>query len=173
MKIVVGSTNLAKVNAVKEVFKDAEIESIAVPSGVSDQPFSDDETIHGAVNRARNAISRQDADLAIGLEGGVAESPYGLLLTSWGALIKKDDPQNPIIAGGARILLPYEIRKRLYNGEELGPIMDEFSRKKDVRSHEGAIGIFTNGRINRTAMFVHIVQILRGQFEYREDKLKN
>lgn len=173
MKIVVGSTNLAKVKAVKEVFKCDEVVGISVSSGVRDQPFSDEETIRGAVNRARNALKRLDADLAIGLEGGVAETPFGLMLTSWGSLIETGDPQNPIIAGGARILLPDEIRARLHQGEELGPVMDEFSQRDHVRSREGAIGIFTNGRIDRTQMFIHILQILKGQLEYREKRLKN
>ena len=172
MKIVVGSTNPAKIEAVKNVFKEDEIVSVSVSSGVSEQPFSDEETIRGAVNRARNALKAQQADLAIGLEGGVQETSLGLMLTSWGALITKTDGQHPIIAGGARILLPDEIRVRLLNGEELGPVMDVFSKRENVRSHDGAIGIFTNGRINRISMFIHIVQILKGQLEYRKDPLK-
>lgn len=39
MKVVVGSKNKTKVGAVEKVWKDAEITSLSVPSGVSAQPF--------------------------------------------------------------------------------------------------------------------------------------
>ena len=39
-------------------------------SGVSPQPFSDEETIQGAINRARAAVKETGADIGIGLEGG-------------------------------------------------------------------------------------------------------
>jgi len=35
-------------------------------------------------------------------------------------------------------------------GEELGPVMDDFSGRRNVKHGEGAIGIFTNGLIERT-----------------------
>ncbi|MGQ0452177.1 DUF84 family protein, partial [Bacillus sp. SS-TM] len=40
MKVVVGSKNKTKVGAVEKVWKDAEITSLSVPSGVSAQPSS-------------------------------------------------------------------------------------------------------------------------------------
>ena len=48
MKVVVGSKNKTKVGAVEKVWKDAEITSLSVPSGVAAQPFSDEETMQGA-----------------------------------------------------------------------------------------------------------------------------
>lgn len=167
MKIAIGSTNPAKVQAVQRLFSgNYEIISCNVPSGVKNQPFSDEETIRGAIQRAKNALDETDADLAIGLEGGVTESPFGLLLCNWGALLKKMD-ESPIIAGGARIPLPDHIGERLRKGEELGPVMDEFFHRENIRHREGAIGIFTNGCVTRGDMFAHVVQILKGQLEYR------
>lgn len=166
MKIAIGSTNPAKVKAVEEVFKHHQIECFNVPSGVSEQPFSDEETIQGAINRAKHALEISNADLSIGLEGGVTESPRGLLLCNWGALVCKSDPEKPLIAGGARLLLPDVISNRLRQGEELGPVMDDFCQKVNIRAKEGAIGIFTNGRLNRSDMFIHIVRMLQGQLEY-------
>ncbi|WAA11750.1 DUF84 family protein [Fervidibacillus halotolerans] len=167
MKIGIGSTNLAKIEAVQRVFSENdEIISVRVPSGVSDQPFSDEETIEGAIQRAKKALETTNADLGIGLEGGVTETPYGLMLCNWGALYSKTD-HSPIIAGGARILLPDEISERLRTGEELGPIMDDYCMRENIRHHEGAIGIFTNGLITRGEMFSHVVRMLKGQFIYR------
>ncbi len=55
MKILVGSKNPVKLNAVKEAFslyfENIEIVSISVPSNVSDQPINE-ETYEGAKNRA-------------------------------------------------------------------------------------------------------------------------
>ena len=56
MKVVVGSKNKTKVGAVEKVWKDAEITSLSVPSGVAAQPFSDEETMQGAINRAKRAL---------------------------------------------------------------------------------------------------------------------
>jgi inosine/xanthosine triphosphatase len=169
MKIIIGSTNPAKVAAVKQAFpyKPAQFISLDIPSGVNEQPFSDEETIKGAVNRANGALKQGNGDIGIGLEGGVQESDHGLLVCNWGALVSTEN--GPIIAGGARFLLPETIAKRLRAGEELGPVMEDYAKKKNVRKNEGAVGIFTNGLINRAEMFAHIINLLIGQYYYRKD----
>ncbi|RDU36166.1 DUF84 family protein [Neobacillus piezotolerans] len=168
MKIIIGSENPAKVAAVKNVFGMAgmEIVAIDVPSNVSVQPFSDEETKEGAINRALGALEHGDGDIGIGLEGGVHMTKHGLLLCNWGALAVPGYP--PLIAGGARIQLPDEIAGKLLAGRELGPVMDEYTKKKNIRKNEGAIGIFTNGQINRSEMFTHVIKLLAGQYEYRK-----
>ena len=167
MRIAVGSKNPAKINAVKAAFIDGsfKIVSVDAESGVSEQPMSDEETIKGAVNRAIQAAERAEADIGIGLEGGVQQTPYGLMLCNWGALAVKG--MEPIIAGGARIPLPEEIARQLLKGAELGPVMDEYAKKQNVRKNEGAVGIFTNGQINRSEMFTHVMKLLAGQYEYQ------
>ena len=174
MNVVVGSKNPAKVEAVKTAFldrwKDAVILSVETESGVSKQPFSDEETIEGAINRANGALMREPADIGIGLEGGVVETKQGLCLCNWGALAAKGS--KPLIAGGARILLPDEIAGRLRGGEELGPVMDEYAKKQDVRKKEGAIGIFTAGLVTRDEMFAHVMLLLIGQYLFKRTSVK-
>lgn len=167
MRVAVGSKNPAKISAVKEAFKEYKYEIISVDaeSGVSEQPMSDEETIKGAVNRAIQAADRGEAEIGIGLEGGVQQTPFGLMLCNWGALTAKG--MEPIIAGGARIPLPDEIAEKLLMGAELGPVMDEYAKKQNVRKNEGAVGIFTNGQINRSEMFTHVMKLLAGQYEYQ------
>ncbi|MDF2854451.1 MAG: NTPase [Neobacillus sp.] len=169
MKIIIGSTNPAKVSAVKQAFpyQQAQFISLDIPSGVSEQPFSDEETIKGAVNRANGALKQGYGDIGIGLEGGVQESDHGLLVCNWGALVSTEN--KPIIAGGARFLLPESIADRLRAGEELGPVMEDYAKKKNVRKNEGAVGIFTNGLINRAEMFAHIINLLIGQYYYSKN----
>lgn len=171
MKIIIGSKNPAKINAVKNCFADQEAEfvSIDIPSGVNAQPFSDEETIQGAINRAVGALNQGSGSIGMGLEGGVHETSHGLILCNWGALATHN--MEPIIAGGARFLLPEEIAVRLKAGEELGPVMDNYANMKNVRKHEGAVGIFTNGMINRMEMFTHVTKLLVGQYTYRHNQL--
>lgn len=165
MKVAIGSLNPTKVGAVKQVFQGENILSISVPSDVSNQPFSDDETIRGAINRAKHALAASDADLAIGLEGGVYVSEQGLFLCNWGALSTTSG--EIFLAGGARIQLPAEFEKLLREGKELSEVMDAYTLQHDIRSKEGAIGIFTNGYVKREEMFVHVVKLLAGQYFYK------
>ncbi|MBA9026256.1 non-canonical (house-cleaning) NTP pyrophosphatase [Peribacillus huizhouensis] len=60
--------------------------SLNVAPGVQEQPFSDEETIEGTMNRARNDLTESDTQIGIGLEGGMVEIKHGLFLYNWGAL---------------------------------------------------------------------------------------
>lgn len=168
MKITIGSKNPAKVKAVQEVFEkyQPEIIPLSVPSGVSEQPLSDEETMRGALNRAWAALETGNGEISIGLEGGVQQHENGLFLCNWGVLAEEGKP--PLFAGGARIPLPEEIASKLLAGEELGPVMENYAKKENVRKQEGAVGIFTNQWVNRSEMFTHIVKLLIGQLEYRK-----
>lgn len=160
----VGSTNPAKVEAVKEVFPSAR--EMKVESGVSDQPMSDEETRTGALQRARACV-KNGAQVGIGLEGGVMESDEGLLSVNWGALV--DENGIEIVASGARYPLPPEIAEALHIGKELGDVIDVFTERKDVRKKEGAVGIFTNGQMTRRELYVHLVRLLSGQYLYAKE----
>jgi inosine/xanthosine triphosphatase len=171
MIVGIGTKNRAKIEAVQGGFaellkEEIQYESFKTESGVSEQPFSDEETIRGAINRSAAVLEMSGGDIGIGLEGGVVQTEYGLFLCNWGALSEKG--KDLIIAGGARILLPNTIARRLVEGEELGPVMDDYCQSEGIRQHEGAMGIFTNGAVNRDAMFKHTVKLLVGQWEFRK-----
>ena len=61
MKVIVGSKNPVKLNATRNVleriYSNIEVSSVDVDSEVPDQPFGLDQTIKGAINRAKNAYS--------------------------------------------------------------------------------------------------------------------
>ncbi|WP_299089222.1 DUF84 family protein [uncultured Metabacillus sp.] len=171
MKIAIGTKNPTKVNAVQAAFASylpGEFRSIDVPSHVSAQPLTDDETMTGAINRAKNALDAVEADIGVGLEGGLIKTKHGYFLCNWGALICKE--LQPIVAGGARIIVPEEIGKEVFNGTELGDVMDQYVKIHNVRHHQGAIGIFTNGIVDRTEMFTQLSQLLVGQYLYQKNK---
>ena len=80
MNIIVGSKNKAKVQAVEEILREyphlasAEVRGVEAASEVPDQPKTLEETIRGAMNRARG--SHGESDYSIGLESGLMEVPY-------------------------------------------------------------------------------------------------
>ncbi len=164
MEIVIGSSNKAKVAAVTSVFSEADIISVTVSSDVSSQPIGDEETLNGAINRAKNAQQLSGNAVAIGLEGGVMYLNNQLYLTNWGAIATLDGVV--YTASGARIALPSQFIEEIHAGRELSDIMNEYTKREDIRHHEGAIGIFSNDHISRAAMFAHIVTLLKGQMEY-------
>ncbi|WP_431027559.1 DUF84 family protein [Lysinibacillus sp. LZ02] len=168
MLIAIGTKNKAKTAAVETIaaqyFDNSVFEYVSVPSGVSEQPFSDAETRQGAINRALNTRKATNADLSFGLEGGVYEMDGMMYCCNWGAVALKDG--TVISSSGASFVLPQEIAVKLRAGEELGPVMDTFTKTKDTRHHVGAIGIFTDGLIDRQVMFEHIVTLLIGQVLY-------
>ncbi|WP_099158811.1 DUF84 family protein [Virgibacillus ndiopensis] len=164
MKITIGSKNPTKIAAVQTIFPNANVTNLDAPSHVSAQPFSDEETRQGAINRAKTCVKENPNSIGVGLEGGVMYIDEELYLCNWGALV--DHKQTIYTASGARILLPPEIQTQLAKGMELGDIMDQYAQKKEVRKKEGAIGIFTNEIVSREEMFVHVVKLLRGQWEF-------
>ncbi|MGG3800063.1 DUF84 family protein [Metabacillus fastidiosus] len=171
MKIAIGTKNPTKVNAVKEafsIFHDVTFFALDVSSGVSPQPITDEETIHGAKNRANNVLLEAVAEIGIGLEGGIVETNLGIFLCNWGALAASNE--NVIIAGGSRILLPDEVGRAVLAGRELGDVMDDYTNTHNIRQNEGAIGIFTNGLVNRTEMFTELSKLLLGQYLYQTNK---
>lgn len=159
LRVAIGSKNPAKINAVRMAFEmmgmEAEVTGINVESGVPDQPFSDEETVRGAVTRARNVLAQGDFDYGIGLEGGVTETPYGLFMCNWGAVADRDG--NVGIGGGHRVQLPSQIAKPLYQGEELGVVMDRLTGASELHKREGAIGVLTQKHIPRHLMFRDVV----------------
>ncbi len=78
MKVIVGSENKVKVRAVREAFEErfpgAVVEGKSVDSGVSEQPLSLEETIEGAINRAKRAFERtcEPASFAVRESSGLA-----------------------------------------------------------------------------------------------------
>lgn len=166
MDIVIGSQNKTKITAVRRVFSNAAIYSKDVPSDVSKQPIGDEETRRGAMNRAEYAQNSKQRSVGIGLEGGVTYVAGQLYLCNWGALQTSDG--SIFTAAGARITLPEMFKEELDKGMELSDIMNAYTKQEDIRNHEGAIGIFTNNLIDRSALFVHVVTLLKGQYMYSQ-----
>lgn len=168
MNIAIGTTNKAKIGAVeviaKQVFEHAKFIYYKAPSGVSEQPMTTEETRQGAINRAKNTLAATDSALSFGLEGGVMEIEDSMYVCNWGALVLADG--TVFTAAGAQIVLPEGIAREIRAGKELGPVMEAFMQRRDIRQQAGAVGIFTQGLVDRQVMFEHIVSLLVGQYLY-------
>ena len=156
MKIIVGSTNRIKVEAVKEaidlydIFDGAEIVCKEVQSGVADQPKSLEETIEGATNRAKNAYV--DCALSFGIESGLMKVPKtktGYMDVCACAIF---DGQEFHLGLSSCFEYPKEVTRLVF--EEGLNISQAFNKagltvKSDLGAQEGGIGILTNGRVVR------------------------
>lgn len=173
MKIAVGSTNPVKVAAVKDaladLIPDLEVQGFEVSSGVADQPFSEEETRQGTLNRAQRALnlamssglnSSSDFDLGVGLEGGVAEQVDGLYSTVWVCLVSADGRQQ--FVNSNRFILPDQIANSIRAGQEMGAVMDNFTGRTNLKHQEGMIGILTGGIITRKQAYAQMIKMAYG-----------
>jgi inosine/xanthosine triphosphatase len=155
----IGSTNPAKVAAVREALASLAPSCVVlpldVPSGVPQQPFGDTATRGGALERARRALSASGADIGFGLEGGVEIEGTRLWLLSWVAAI--DPAGQEGYASGLRMLLPPSLAAGLRAGEELGALVDGLFGVNDSKTASGAIGLLTDGVVSRTDAFADLV----------------
>lgn len=157
--VAVGSGNPVKVAAVRAVLAwaapQAAISAQAVASGVPDQPFGDDETIAGARTRAQRAREAADADIGVGLEGGVVDGPDGMRTCAWCVVVHRDGREG--VGGSLAMPLPPGVAQMIRDGEELGHAMDAFAATRGTKHGKGAVGILTAGRIDRQGAYEVLV----------------
>lgn len=165
MDVAVGSANPVKVRATERVLEstDATVAGIDVDSGVSEQPVSEAETIRGARIRAERALGAGDYDVGVGIEGGVAsvDGQRDRFLTMWAVVTDGDRVGR---GAGPRLALPVVVARRIEDGEELGPVMDDLLGTANIATREGAAGALTGGRITRESSLAHAVAGAFGPF---------
>lgn len=163
MKIIIASQNPVKINSVKLGFKnmipDGEFifEGVTVPSEVSDQPMSVQETYTGALNRIKNAkIKVPDADFYCGIEGGLEFFDNNCYAFAWIII------DNGRMTGKARtgsFLLPPKIVELINEGMELGHADDIVFGHSNSKQKQGSVGILTHDKIDRTGYYMHAVTL--------------
>jgi inosine/xanthosine triphosphatase len=156
MKIIIGSTNQIKVDAVKEILrdyphlKDAAISAVEVSSGVADQPKSLAETVRGAMNRAKGAF--KDCDFSFGLESGLMAVPNtksGFMDVCVCAIFDGNEYHLGLSSAWEA---PKKVMHHMLKG---GLDMNEaafkagLTKNLKVGSAEGLVGIMTKGRLTR------------------------
>ena len=158
-RVIVGSTNPVKIAAVAAVLRragtSARVDGISVPSGVRDQPEGDAETIRGATQRARAALDASDADLAVGIEGGVVEENGHMRTCAWAAVVSRDGRAG--VGGSLAMRLPDRVAALVRSGVELGVAMDRVTGGHDTKRGAGAVGILTAGLVDRQRAYEALV----------------
>lgn len=159
MFVAIGSTNPCKISAVQNVFfkiwPQTEFVASEVNSAVSAQPIGEKQIIQGAINRAKKALKKNQADFSVGIEGGVRKIKNSLFSTAWCAVINK---RGKISTGGGLIMpLPKLVSQEILKGKELGEVMDKITGIKNVKKKMGATGVFTKNLVPREQAYEQIV----------------
>lgn len=155
-RVAVGSTNPAKIEAVRQAFNElhpgeAEVHSLAI-DGTDDQPWGEAPTRDGALLRARRALDAQPvADWGIGLEGGMTRDDAGVLVTSWIAACHRDGRQG--LARTAGFYLPGAIAAEVRDSVELAEAWTRAQGMEDVGRGGGTVGVLTGGRVDRARLY--------------------
>lgn len=155
--IIIASKNPVKISAASEGFKimfpgeTFNFVGVNIDSGVSNQPFSDHETLEGALNRATSAkIQFPEGDFWVGIEGGVDESNGEMMAFAWVVVLSNG------MIGKARtgaFFLPRPVVHLIRQGKELGEADDIVFNRYNSKQQNGAIGILTGDIINRQSFY--------------------
>jgi inosine/xanthosine triphosphatase len=134
-----------------------EITGVSVPSGVSDQPMSEAETMEGASNRVIKSIDlHPEFDYYVGLEGGVEETASGLMAFAWMVI---SNGQRIGKARTASFFLPPQVAELVHGGMELGHADDIVFAQQNSKQQNGAVGLLTNNVITRKLLYLPAVQM--------------
>lgn len=154
MKVLIGTKNPGKIAGAEQAFlkyyKDCDIEGMPVSSDVPDEPVND-QIYQGAKNRVDNLMkyakeNNIDADYFCGIESGITN-----LLGKWVIIniaVIKD--KNGVESWGTSpgFPVPEKYVDRIIK-EDLGTVMDEIFKKKELRKGKGGIGFLTHDVISR------------------------
>lgn len=159
MIIAVGSTNKAKVAAVKEAVKGYSflakhrLFSFSTASGVSSQPLSLEETIRGSKNRAVKAFAVcESCDYSFGIESGLMEAPgtqTGFLNICACTVFDGVDSYLGLSCGFEvpPKILQYVLEQKMDLSQAC--LTSGITKNAASGSTEGLVGILTNGQIDR------------------------
>jgi inosine/xanthosine triphosphatase len=164
MQVIITSRNPVKIAATRAAFEQVfpgtefSFDSVDVPSGVSEQPASDDESRRGATNRVRNAqAAYPHAGFWVGLEGGLEWVDGEPLASAWMVVADADGR-----LGQARtptLPLPPEVKALLLQGLELGEANDRVFATQHSKQAGGAFGLLTGGRVTRQSVYTQTLEL--------------
>ena len=151
VKIVVGSKNPAKIDAVKEAFahyfKDTDVQGIEVPSKVPAQPFGED-IFRGAENRAHAVYSlvKEDDAFCVGIEAGITQQHSRWFNFNCVCILYRGKTG---FGTSPYFEIPASLLPQLRQGEELGHLFDAIAGTENIKQKGGAVGYLTKGIIDR------------------------
>jgi inosine/xanthosine triphosphatase len=170
MLIALGSTRAAKVDAVLRCaariasidarWSEAEVIARSVEISIPAMPLTDTELSRGARERAqavRGLLLKENATakLFVGLEGGFhsfeLEGRFYTFLRGWAYVT---DGAREAFGVSPSVSVPASIARRVTeSGVELSAVIDEVAGQEDVRSRQGAWGVFSRDLLTRAESF--------------------
>lgn len=163
MRVIVASTNPVKIESTRRgiaaLYGAVEVSGVAVESGVAAQPFGSEETLRGAVNRAQAARTlHPEADLAVGIEGGVEVIGDDLLAMAWIVIIDRAGTIGKARSGS--FVLPRKIAALMRDeGLELGDADDRVFGQADSKRKNGSVGLLTGDAMTRADFYAPAVTL--------------
>ncbi len=168
MKIAVGSKNPDKLAATRQAFgamwPDEQLEIIAmtVPSGVSDQPLTIDETIKGAINRAKTVKVSLRPDYAVGIEAGLAKIGERWFVDGWVAVI---DASGRVGLGGSPAMeVAPQVMKLVKSGSEIKQACAQVFGGSNSDSQNSYFDLMTNHLFTSTDGFCDAIIMALSRF---------
>jgi len=162
--VVAATTNPAKIRAILHAFNEiygedaCQVESVNIDSGVPEQPLGNAQTREGARNRVINARqAKPDADFWVAIEAGIDEGST----FSWVVI---ESGQQRGEARSATLPLPEVILQKVRAGEALGPAMSDYTGIDEIGRKDGAIGVFTAGKLTRASVYHQAVILALSPF---------
>ena len=171
--VIVASKNPVKIQAahtgLSTFFQknDWDVQGHSIPSGVSDQPMSDEETLQGAINRVHNAkMLFPNALIWVGIEGGCSVKEDTMWVFAWVVVGVQDRISK---AKTSMFALPTEISTLVQEGIELGVATDMIFGQQNTKHSQGVVGMLSNGHIDRTEYYVQ--PMILALMAFKEDVL--
>ncbi|OJF69809.1 inosine/xanthosine triphosphatase [Alteromonas sp. V450] len=170
--IFVGSTNPVKVNAAQNALSDTlehdfDAQGIEVPSGVADQPMTEEETRLGAINRIKAMLAQHQGGLSdawyVAIEGGVDVFEDGPATFAFVAIYHEGHWS---VSRSASLPLPVSVFQALQRGEELGRVMDRLFDTVNVKQKGGAIGLLTLNHATRQSVYEVALTLAMAKFHF-------
>lgn len=156
---VVGSKNPVKVGAVQsivgglEAFAGFSVVGVAVPSGVSEQPLSLEETYRGAELRAQSALQdRPEATWGLGIEDGMYPCPADPARHLNMCVACVVGPEARQFGASSSFMYPEGVVRRvLQEGMDVSQALraEGLTEHPKIGAHVGAIGLLSKGRLVR------------------------
>lgn len=174
MKIIIGSKNPVKLEAVRQAFvlhfgntPTLEVIGIDAPSGVADQPMSAEETATGAVNRAKHLVLlHTDADYHVGIEGGITK----LMINGESHYFEQtyacvSNGKQHALGSGPAYGIEDKVIEHIDNGLDLSQAMHKIYGAIDLGKRDGYNGWLSQNKYDRTeaskiAVFLALQKLL-------------
>lgn len=156
-QIIVASNNPVKIAATRDGFckmfpEDTfDLHGVQINSGVGSQPMSEEETLAGAINRAKGAqLAHTSGDYWVGIEGGIQSTGDEMLAFAWVAILSSEREGK---GRTGAFILPPQVRELIRAGYELGAADDIVFSRVDSKRKNGAVGLLTGDVIDRVGFY--------------------